>query len=63
MLKFRLSVAFATVVVLGLATQVVVFASPQQPDNPSDKSLQTTKKKKKKRKMWRQFLASSRRSK
>ena len=50
MLKFRLSVAFATFVVLGLATQVVVFASPQQPDNPSEKSLQTTKKKKKKKK-------------
>ena len=50
MLKFRLSVAVATFVVLGLATQVNVFAVPQQSDNPSEKSLPTSKSSKKKKK-------------
>ena len=50
MLKSRLSVAFATLVALGLITQVGAFARPQQPDNPSEKSLQTNKSSKKKKK-------------
>jgi hypothetical protein len=50
MLKFRLSVALATFVVMGIVTQVVVFAIPQQPNDPSEKSLETKKSSKKKKK-------------
>ena len=50
MLKSRLSVAFATLVALGLVTQVGAFTRPQQPETPSEKTSQTNKTSKKKKK-------------